>query len=245
MAMILGKSWLAVSVCASLLLGAWHCASAPPDTNAPPAPAAAADPPAKPVAPPARELGAVRIDKERRTVSFPVTINQRTGVVEYALVTIGGKTHESIFRTEAQPAHIHIAMLLLGVKPANANFFPANLSVPPPGEPVTVEVSWREGRGEIRRALEEFIVAGNDHCALTNGPWIYYGSYLSRRTFLAQRDGSIISVHIDPDALVNNPRSGRENDDLHSVNSAALPAEDVPLEITLHLPAGSTITKSP
>lgn len=227
MATTLSKGWLAVSICTIWLLGGWYEAWAAPNTNGPPA----------------LELGAVRIDKERHTVSFPALVNQRTGVVEYAVVTTSGKTHESIFRTEAQPAHIHLAMLLLGVKPANTNLFPANLSVPPPGEPVTVEVSWREDRGEIRRPLEEFIVAGDDHRALTTGPWIYNGSYLTRRTFLAQRDGSIISVHIDPDALVNNPRPGRENDDLHSVNSAALPAVDVPIEITLHLPAASKLTK--
>jgi hypothetical protein len=245
MAMIRGKSRLAVSVCASLLLGARHHAPAASATNAPHASATATNTPANTVAVHTLELGAVRIDKERRTVSFPVMINQRTGVVEYAVVTTSGKTHESVFRTEAQPAHIHLAMLLLGVKPASTNVFSANLSIPPPGEPVTVEVSWRNGRGEIRSALEEFIVAGNDHHTFPKGPWIYNGSYLAQRTFLAQRDGSIISVHIDPDALINNPRPGRENDDLHSVNSAALPAEDLPLKITLHLPTPSPKTKSP
>ena len=230
--MTLGKQWLASSVSASFLLGVWPTVA---DTNASAAPLPSSDSAAKPGASHGLELGAVRIDKERRAVSFPARINQRTGVVEYAVVTTSGKTHESIFRTEAQPTHIHLGMLLLGVKPADTNLFPANLAVPPPGEPVRVEVSWQAGGREVRRALEEFIVAGNDRQTLSPGIWIYNGSHLARRTFLAQRDGSIISVHIDPDALVNNPRPGRENDDLHSVNSAALPTEDLPLEITLRL----------
>ena len=105
---------------------------------------------------------------------------------------------------------------------------------------MSVEVSWRVGNRETRRPLEEFIVLGSHHRAPSRGPWVYNGSYLARRNFAAQRDGSIISVHIDPDALVNNPRSGRENDELHQVNSSVLPPDDVPLEITLKLSTDGT-----
>ncbi len=185
-------------------------------------------------------LGAVRLDKERRTVSFPASLNQRTGVVEYAVVTTRGKTHESVFRTEAQPQHIHLAMLLLGASPANTNGFPADLSLPLPGERVALEVAWQDGGREVRRALEEFVVTTNNHRTLAEGPWVYNGSYMAETTFVAQRDGSIVSVHIDPDALVNNPRPGRENDDLHFVNTQVLPPDGVPVQITLRLPPRAT-----
>ena len=181
-------------------------------------------------------FGVVKLDKNKRAASFPAVINQRTGIVEYAVVTAAGKTHESIFRTEAQPVHVHVAMLLLGAKPASTNFRANDISIPPPGEPVTVEVSWTDGSRVIRRALEELIVTSNGNRALAAGPWAYNGSYLMRRTFAAQREGSIVSVHIDPDALVNNPRPGREHDELHWVNTRLLPADEVPVEITLRLP---------
>src|SRR5688572_10164813 len=73
-------------------------------------------------------IGAVTLDKEQRSVNFPAAINQRTGIVEYAVVTTAGKTHESIFKTEAQPFHVHLAMLLLGARPANTNYRTANLA---------------------------------------------------------------------------------------------------------------------
>lgn len=185
-------------------------------------------------------IGVVRLDKAARAVSFPASINQRTGVVEYAVVTATGKTHESVFRTAAQPAHIHLAMLLLGAKPADTNRFPARLSVPPPGEPVTIEIAWREKNRAVRRPLESFIARGNEGPPLSAGPWAYNGSFLARRQFVAQRDGSIVSVHIDPDALVNNPRPGRENDELHWVNTRAMPPDDLPLEVVLRLPVRPT-----
>ncbi|HEY6170590.1 MAG TPA: YdjY domain-containing protein [Verrucomicrobiae bacterium] len=181
-------------------------------------------------------LGRVRLDKEHRAVRFPAAVNQRSGVVEYAVVHTTGKTHESVFRTEARPQEIHVAMLLLGVKPANTSSFPADFSTPPPGEPVTLDVSWRGVRGEVRRPLEEFVVATNTMRSPAAGVWIYNGSWVADGKFAAQREGSIISTHVDPDALVNNSWPGRENDDLYQVNTTALPPDGVPVEVTIRLP---------
>ena len=55
------------------------------------------------------------------------------------------------------------------------------------------------------------------------GQWIYNGSNFSEGSFTAGRDGSIVSIHIDPDALINNPWPGRENDDLYKSNTDKLP----------------------
>ena len=231
-----------------VLTGAALAQPAPTPTPSPPG---LVNSPSNPAAPPALVFGLVQLDKEHRALSFPVVVNQRTGVVEYAVVSSAGKTHESIFRTEAQPAHIHVAMLLLGASPAGTNRFPANLAESPPGERVRVEVAWRAGGQIERRAMEELIVAGNQPRPLSAGAWIYNGSHLARRNFVAQRDGSIVSVHIDPDALVNNPRPGRENDDLHAVNTAALPPDGVPVEVIFRLldpalpPSSATKAKSP
>jgi len=54
--------------------------------------------------------------------------------------------------------------------------------------------------------------------------------------FMAQMDGSIISIHTDPVALVNNPRKGRENDDLQHVNTPVLPPSGVVVQVEIKLP---------
>src|SRR5436309_1824597 len=41
-------------------------------------------------------LGLVRLDTKKRTVSFPGKVNMSTGSVEYALVRVTGKVHESV-----------------------------------------------------------------------------------------------------------------------------------------------------
>lgn len=183
------------------------------------------------------QLGNVTLDKTRRSVAYPATVNQRTGTVEYAVVTTTGKTHESVFRTEAQPEHVHLALLLLGAKAASTNVFPADLTLPPPGQPVTIEVSWSQDGAERRVPIEDFVTTVDNHAALPRGPWIFNGSFVFNGRFLAQDEGSLVSVHIDPGALINSPRKGRDNDDLHVVRSEAMPKIDGPLTVIITLPA--------
>src|SRR5687768_2507208 len=64
------------------------------------------------------QIGAVTIDSKQKSLTFPALVNMTTGLVEYLVVTTGGKVHESLLRTDSEPFHIHTAMLLLGLKQA-------------------------------------------------------------------------------------------------------------------------------
>ena len=97
------------------------------------------------IAPGVLELGLVRLDQNRRSATIPAFVNLKEGVIEYFLVTSWGKTHESVLRTDAEPHHIHVAMLLLGARGAGTNGLPADLALALPGDEVTVEVIWKKG----------------------------------------------------------------------------------------------------
>jgi hypothetical protein len=180
-------------------------------------------------------LGLVTLDQTNRTVRFPAAINQRAGLVEYALVTTRGKVHESIFRTEARPHDIHLAMLLLGSKPANTNLLPEDPSVPLPGERIEVEVCWKRGRREVRRPLANLIKLAHPMRNVAERGWRYTGSFVSDGAFAAQRAGSIIALITDPVALVNNAASDRADDEVHQANTRALPSDGTPVEILFRL----------
>jgi hypothetical protein len=184
------------------------------------------------------QVGQVTLNKSNRTVNFPATVNLRDETVEYAVVHKTGKTHESIFRTEARPQDIHVALLLLGVKPVMTNLFGVDGKALPPGEKVFIEMSWNNEGARVSHALEDLVLNRETHKTLSRGAWIYNGSNFSEGAFTAQRDGSIVSIHIDPDALINNPRPGRENDDLHVPNAAKLPAIGTPVEIVIRVSGG-------
>ncbi len=180
-------------------------------------------------------LGKVVLDRARRAVAFPAVVNQRSGLVEYVLVTEQGKTHESVLRTEAAPRDIHVALLLLNARPASSPVFPDDPAAPLPGVPVRIEASWVEDGREVRRPLEDLVITTNRGDRLVRGPWAYTGSYVSRGTFVAQEEGSIVALQVDPSALINNPRPGRENDELHHVNPQALPAGDQAVTVTIRV----------
>ena len=188
----------------------------------------------KEVSPGLFELGKVRIHKQNRTIEFPAVVNMKEGIAEYFLVSTQGKVHESVLRTDVEPYQIHVAMLLLGGKGAQTNFFLPDK--PPPGEPITIEVSWKGLLSTKRIAAEEMVFDRAKNRAMSKGPWTYNGSFQFEGTFVAQQGGSIISVISDPEALINNPRERREDDDNWIVNSKAVPAVEALVTVTIKVP---------
>lgn len=188
------------------------------------------------------KLGEVLLDKNLRTVRFPAVVNLREGNIEYVVVTTSGKTHESIFKTEAQPLHIQLALLLLGAR-GNTNALPEDPTKPLPGNPIVVEVNWKaeaKAGSELRSfRAEHFVHDRRTQRVLAAGNWAYTGSRIREDGFAAQVDGSIVSLITDPDALINNPRPGREDDDNWLVRTNDLPALNIPVELILRLPEPS------
>lgn len=183
-------------------------------------------------------VGLVTLNLAESSVSFPGQVNMREETVEYAVVHKTGKTHESIFRTETSARDIHTAVLLLGAKPGTTNQFGPDGKALPLGPPVTLEVAWTNRQGVVRHALEDLVLDRQTTNSIARGSWIYNGSNFSEGAFTAERDGSIISIHSDAGALINNPRPGRTNDDLHVPFAARLPTNGTPVVITVRLSRG-------
>jgi hypothetical protein len=208
-----------------LLLFVTACFCARAETNAPPV---------KDLGGGRMEIGKVLLDRSNRSISFPAAVNMQTGVVEYVVVTTKGKTHESVLRTEAEPFHLHTAMLLLGARTATgtdpAIFFDPKKELP--GEKVEIYASWKD---QIRRPLQQMLlnVVTKEPMAVSN--WVYNGSQVIDGKFLAQQDGSIVSLIADASALINNPREDRENDELWVVNTNRVPAVGTEVQVTIEL----------
>lgn len=194
------------------------------------------------------EVGSVRLDKPHRTVSFPAVLNRGSGPMEYFLVTSYGKVHESILKTEASPYHIHIAMLLLGVKgdeegPAARNGARPNLGPIKnpskeilPGDRVSIWVSWKDHGAAIRHPAEELVFNQKTRATLDPESWVYNGSCVMDGRFLASSEGSIVSLVTDPVALLNNIAPGHDNDQIWTAATNNLPPANVPLEVQIKLP---------
>jgi hypothetical protein len=184
-------------------------------------------------------LGRVRLDKKRRCISFPAALNMNEALVEYLVVTSTGKTHESLLKTEAEPYHIHTAMLLLGAAGSQGRPFPEDKKAPLPGDKVRIEISWDEKGQKKTFRGEDWILDEALKRPTSAGEWTYVGSRFENGIFRAQQDGSIISLIEDPDALINNPRPGRDNDDNWRIKSAGLPPLDSAVDVTIFLEEGA------
>jgi hypothetical protein len=185
------------------------------------------------------EIGNVRLDKNQRTIRFPAVVNMDQGAVEYLLVNESGKVHESVFRTQAEPYHIHLAILLVGAKESISRAAGTATNAPPlAGDKVSISASWKTSGGESHCRGEDLVFNTQTKSPMSRGNWVYNGSRIVEGTFLAQRDGSVISIISDPDALVNNPRPGRENDEIWQVNTNAVPPVGTAVQITIKLEDG-------
>ena len=200
-------------------------------TNAP------AKPPLKEISPGVFELGIVRLNKDAKTVSFPAVVNMREDIVEYWIVHKGGKIHESVLTSEAEPYHIHLAMLLIGAK-GRPNLTPAQRveDKTTAGDTIALWFEYQDEKGgQVKKRAEETIQDKSTKATMAKGDWTYNGSWIFNGAFVAQRELSIVSNIHDHDALINNPRPLRENDENWLAETKNLPPNGTPVTVTIEL----------
>jgi hypothetical protein len=189
----------------------------------------APEPPKKPditeTAPGVFQVGTVKLVKAEKEISFPATVNMHEGPMEYLVVTGKGKTHESLLVTSAEPFHVQVAMLLLNCKGSDGRLIPEIDTKPVPGEKVAIEFHWETDKKPMKMAIEKF-VQRVDKKPMGNEPFVFNGSRMFEGSFLAQRDGSIVSLITDNAAQFNNARQGRADDELWRPQPKGLPALD-------------------
>jgi hypothetical protein len=207
-------------------------------------------PPLKEVEPGIYRIGLVQLDKSNKSVQFPAVLNMDHGLIEYLLVTTRGKTHESLLKTEAEPYHIHVAMLLLGAKGAEQT--KELLKVPTgeyhvnasgtnrlaellKGDPIGIELSWTNAQGAKTVAAEDCINDLQAGKTAARGKWNYNGSRVVDGIYMAQQQGSIVAMVDDVDAMANNPRPGHENDQVWQIRTNDLPKVNEKVLVKLKL----------
>ncbi len=238
---------VAIVIC-SLSLPTLHGAAQPPALPNTEAPAATEATALREISPGIFQMGSLRLDKEKRTVTFPGQVNMNEGALEYLLVTPGGSTHESLLVTEIQPADLHFAMLLLGAKGAGITT-PAPEDAPPAqinkeylqrapklkGDSIRIRVQWKTQDTEKSVPVEDWLADTKTKNAAPRGPWIYTGSMFNAGQFLAQVEGTLAALVTQPSALINNPRARNDDDTAWEVNAKATPAVDTPVTISIQL----------
>jgi hypothetical protein len=176
-------------------------------------------------------LGPIEFDAKSREIRLPVVVNMREGgPTEYLLVEEKGKVHESILATSISPLHLQIVMKLLRYRSGNGDvfnrFLPEDLlgaeggKESDRGESVVFHFS-PEGGEEI--PATELVVDADRADAMEPGAWVFTGSVVEEGSFLAEAEGSIIAIYLDPAAIFNMTREGADIDLRWGARTSAIP----------------------
>jgi hypothetical protein len=181
-------------------------------------------------------IGDVLINKKERSVSFPAEVNMDRGLLEYLLVRVGGKTHESLLRTKVEPYLLQVAFLLLGYEGTNNPLAGQGDPRKPTGDAVEIIVTRADSTG--KPAPVDYTgwmckIIDNKRVNIPGLQWVYTGSVVHDGRFIAQMEGSIIALYHDPAALVDNTSQGGESDRIWFVSEGATPPVGTPVTVTI------------
>lgn len=214
------------------------------------APTSAPDPAAtskrvKQLGPDEYEIGGIRFNARTREIRVPTVVNLKQAPIEYMLVHETGKTHEAVLRTAINATDLQVALLLCHFEPGTEGL--AHPEAPKDMQPIKplpmktpganrllATVEWKAG-GQVKRApLSEWFQNSDTRKPPPDiDAWIFSGSYVDERGFVAQADGSFIAVYLDRNAMINSPAKGNWDDQIWISLPKNIPDEGT--EVTLIL----------
>ena len=187
------------------------------------------------VSPGVFRLGDIEINKKNKTIAFPAEVNMSRGLLEYVLVRVGGKTHESLFRTKIEPYNLQIAFLLLGFEPTDRPLRMQGDQDKPKGEPIEISITYDKVGKAVTIKPEEWMIkkVKDKDTDIKKLDWIYTGSMVMNGYFMAQMEGSIIAVYHDPVTLIDNASEGGESDEVWFVKEGVTPSPGTSVRMTI------------
>lgn len=180
------------------------------------------------------KMGNVKIHKDKRSISIPGSINMADGLVEYLACGLRGKLHESVLALDAEPFHIHAALLLIGLVPGDRPLPFQGSPEPPCGDPLVLRISWKGPDNKlVEYPPEDLIINTDEKKTMEKSDWVFSGSAMNDGRYMAQIDGSVVAVFHDPYAIIDH-RSISGADDTHFfANKEILPPYGTPVELKI------------
>jgi hypothetical protein len=192
------------------------------------------------------DLDGIRIHAATREVRIPAKVCMKKAPIEYLLTTDTGKTHETVLTTTHQPTAIQVALLLAGYEPATEGLLkdvpddekPKIWHEQPPKTPggnrVKIDVEWKTPDGLKRSPLKLMVQNAETRQSPPDlDTWVFNGSHIDERGFVAQHEGSIIAVWLDRGAILNSAAKGNWRDDLWISLPENIPDEETPVTVII------------
>ena len=164
----------------------------------------------------------ITIDHTNRTVDLNATVILREGGwLELLACSPGTRTHESILVVPAQPRHIHLALITIGLEPGGPmRWTPVGDEYkfhPPHGSPIAVSILYEQDGEIVEVPANEWIFDRNSGDILSDNTWLFTGSVFNDATdpptYRADSEGSVLSiVNFGDEVLARPTDKTNEND---------------------------------
>lgn len=182
-------------------------------------------------------VGNVRVDVAKREVSVPGFVTTAR-TLEFVATTKGGfKSYESAVELDTNGVTFNVALLLIGLDPANATPPKVHLDpATPKGDPVEIWVEWEQDGKKRRIPGEELVFNQESKKTLSGGPWVYTGSVINTESNMLQADldGVLIGFVHSPAALIDHPASRVGPYSANQINPALDMKPRTPITLTVH-----------
>lgn len=168
-------------------------------------------------------VGKIEFDSSTREIRIPAKVNMAKGLLEFLLVHENGKIHEALFKTDASPSDINLAITLLRYKPSSELYalpsetggLSGNFPVVPEdiraAARVSIDVEWTKDGKLERIGANEWIQHATTTAAMPSSHWVYGGSQIEEGRFVAESTGDIAAIFLSNAAMINYP--GKDNGD--------------------------------
>ncbi len=177
-------------------------------------------------------VGEVIVDKNERKIVIEGEVNLASGLIEYLLATRGYKDHETVLVTDAEPIHLQIALILLGLEYGQNIEYEGEGEVPA-GDPLEIWVEWNDGEKVRRVKGEDLVYDLIAEGVMEHTNWVFLGSQIINGVFMAELEGALISTYYAPNAIIDNPLPAGADDVNYSANSDMVPERETKVLVTI------------
>ena len=161
-------------------------------------PADTAEPTTAPTTAPARgKLPHIQVDVNKRQVRVDAETLAVDAPLEFFCVTSGTNEHESVIRTPAKPANIHLALVMIGLEPGRpVQFSEATKTwLPPHGPPLQITMEYEQDGKAVSVPAYRWMRDIRTKKPMPPLTWIFSGSrVMSDGKYAADVTGYVVSV---------------------------------------------------
>ena len=197
-----------------------------------------------PASAPTDVLPHIDINIEKQFVDVDATVVQREADwIELLACTTGSREYESIIVVEAIPRHIHLALVMIGLKPGAPMKWSKKddeiVMRPPRGPRVAVSFLVKRDEQVEEIAANQWIINQKTGKKLKDNVWLFTGSgfveYEGEKIYRADVSGTVISVVNFGDDLLARPTKQTNHDDQSTwvINSQQLPPVKTGIKVRL------------